>query len=73
MLSLISSVNVFTLKGHYYPFSSSEFLFVLAQEMHKDSRDPFKACEELGPKGLGTETTRLGVVLAGEFPPTSVK
>lgn len=64
---------MFTLKEHYYPFFLSGFLFVLAQEMHKDSRDPFKACKELDPKGPGAETTRLGVVLAGESPLTSVE
>lgn len=51
----------------------SGFLFVLAQEMHKDSRDPLQARKELGPKGPGAETTRLGVVLAGEYPLTGVE
>lgn len=63
--TLISNINVHTLKGRYYPSFFSEFLFVSAQEVHKDSRDPFKACEELGPKGPGAETARLRVVFAG--------
>uniref|UniRef100_U3HZF6 Sorting nexin 24 n=1 Tax=Anas platyrhynchos platyrhynchos TaxID=8840 RepID=U3HZF6_ANAPP len=65
--TLICDINVCTLKGHYYPSFLSEFLFVSAQEVHKDSRDPFKACEELGPKGPGAEAARLRVVLADNF------
>lgn len=57
---------MFTIKGHYYTLFLSACLFVSAQEVHKNSRDPFKACEKLGPQGPGAATARLGVVLAGE-------
>lgn len=41
------------------------FFFLAAQEVHKNTRDSFKAREKLGPQGPGAATTRLGVVLAG--------
>lgn len=43
-------------------------MFLAAQEVHKNTRDPFKAREKLGPQGPGAATTRLGVVLAGVSP-----
>lgn len=49
------------------------FFFCAAQEVHKNSRDPFKAREKLGPQGPGAATTRVGVVLAGESPCSLLK
>lgn len=49
------------------------FFSFAAQEVHKNSRDPFKACEKLGPQGSGAATARLGAVLAGESPLSTVK
>lgn len=64
---LISNLNLFTLKGHYYILVLSVFLSVslfAAQEVHRNSRYPFKVCKEKGPKGLGAALATLGVVLA---------
>ncbi|KAK2513445.1 hypothetical protein Q9233_015551 [Columba guinea] len=43
-----------------------------AQEVHKNSRDPFKAREKLGSQGSGAATARLRVVFAGKSPLTPV-
>lgn len=48
------------------------FFSFAAQEVHKNSRDPFKACEKLGPQGSGAATARLGVVFAGKSPLNTV-
>lgn len=51
------------------------FFSFAAQEVHKNSRDPFKAREKLGSQGSGAATARLRVVFAGKSPliPVTVK
>lgn len=66
---------MFILKRHCYTLFllCFFFIFLAAQEVHKNTRDPFKACEKLGPQGPGAATTRLGVVLAGVSPCSLLK
>lgn len=56
-----------------YFLSCLHFFSFAAQEIHKNSRDAFKACEKLGPQSPGAATARVGVVLTGESPLSTVK
>lgn len=44
---------------------SSCFCIHAAEEEHKTTWDPFKACEKLGSQGPGAEETRSGALPTG--------